>query len=94
VDGPCVRCLEKSWALNTKTQGKEWGSLAAAGLPVGGGAHAILNAASRILYLQYWATGGRQATLERIDVGVERKRWRTISGSYAKSWSLLGVLEI
>jgi len=38
-----------------------------------GGAYAILRAARRLRYLQYETTGGRQASRERMDVGVEKK---------------------
>lgn len=38
-----------------------------------GGAHAMRRAASRLRYLQYASTGGRQASRVRIDVGVEKK---------------------
>jgi len=31
-----MRCLGESWALKTDTAGKEWGSLALAGLAEGG----------------------------------------------------------
>jgi len=52
--------------------GEGLGSLAEAGLLVGG-AQAILRAASRHLYLQYETMGGRLASLDSIDVGVEQK---------------------
>jgi len=67
---PFVRCLEESWAPKTEREGKEWGSLAAAER-VEGGAQAIRSAARRLLYVQYRAIGGRQASPERTDVGVE-----------------------
>ena len=35
------------------------------------GAQATLRAARRRLYLQYGATGGRQASRERMEVGVD-----------------------
>jgi len=46
-----VRCLEASRALKEKREGKDCGSLAEAGLALGG-AQAILRAARRLLYLQ------------------------------------------
>ena len=69
-DKPLVRCREESWALKTEREGKEAGRRAAAGLWVGG-AQAIRRAARRLRYLQYTAMGGRQASLVRMDVGVE-----------------------
>jgi len=50
-EGPIVRCLEASWALKEEREGKDCGSLAEAGLALGG-AQAILRAARRLLYLQ------------------------------------------
>ena len=38
------------------------------------GAHATLRAALRLLYLQYETTGGRQASQESMEVGVEKKK--------------------
>ena len=38
-----------------------------------GGAQATLRAARRLLYLQYETTGGRQASRESMEVGVEKK---------------------
>jgi len=58
---PLVRCLDESWALKAETEGKEGGSLAAAGFAYGG-AQATLRAASRLRYLQYETIGGRQAS--------------------------------
>ena len=71
-DRPLVRCLDESWALNDEREGKDGGSLAAAGF-VYGGAQATLRAASRLRYLQYDTIGGRQASWDRIEVGVEKK---------------------
>jgi len=39
---------------------------------VHGGAQATLRAARRVLYLQYEMTGGRQASRESLEVGVEK----------------------
>ena len=52
--------------------GKDGGSLAEAGLLVGG-EQAILRAASRLLYLQWETMGGRHASQDRMEVGVEKK---------------------
>jgi len=52
--------------------GKDCGTLAQAGLAYGG-AQATLRAARRLLYLQYEMIGGRQASRESMDVGVEKK---------------------
>ena len=38
-----------------------------------GGAQATLRAARRLLYLQYEATGGRQASRDSIELGVEKR---------------------
>ena len=65
-----MRCREESWALKTEREGKEGGRRAAAGLWVGG-AQVIRRAARRLRYVQYAAMGGRQASLVRIEVGVE-----------------------
>jgi len=46
-----MRGLDESWALKVKREGKDGGSLAEAGLPVGG-AQAIPRAASGLLYPQ------------------------------------------
>jgi len=46
-----VRCLEASGARKEEREGKECGSLAEAGLALGG-AQAILRAARRLVYLQ------------------------------------------
>ena len=67
-----IRCLDESWALNEKTEGKDCGSLAEAGLAYGG-AQATLRAAKRLLYLQYETIGGRQASRESMEVGVEKR---------------------
>jgi len=67
-----VRCLDESWALNDEREGKDGGRLAPAGFAYGG-AQAILRAASRLRYLQYETIGGRQASRDRMEVGVERK---------------------
>jgi len=48
---PFVRCLDESWALKEEREGKDGGSLAAAGL-AHGGAQAILSSDRRLLYLQ------------------------------------------
>ena len=48
---PFVRCQDESWALKEEREGKDSGRLAEAGLAYGG-AHAILRAAKRLLYLQ------------------------------------------
>ena len=69
---PFVRCLDESWALNDEREGKDGGSLAAAGFAYGG-AQATLRAASRLRYLQYGTIGGRQASRNRMEVGVEKK---------------------
>jgi len=45
-----VRCLDESWALKEEREGKDWGTLAEAGL-VFGGAQGTLRAARRLLYL-------------------------------------------
>jgi len=37
VERPLVRCLDESWALKEEREGKDGGSLAAAGLAYGGG---------------------------------------------------------
>jgi len=71
-ESPTVRCLDESWALNEEREGKDCGSLAEAGLAYGG-AQATLRAARRLRYLQYETTGGRQASRESIEVGVEKK---------------------
>ena len=68
-----MRCREESWALKTEREGKEGGRRATAGLWVGG-AQATRRAARRLRYLQYAAKGGRQASLVRMDVGVEKKQ--------------------
>jgi len=65
-----VRCLDASWALKEEWDGKDCGSLAAAGF-ADGGAQATLRAASRLRYLQYETFGGRQASRARMEVGVE-----------------------
>jgi len=65
-----VRCLDESWALKEKREGKDSGSLAEAGLAFGG-AQATLRAARRLLYLRYEVMGGRQASRDRMEVGVE-----------------------
>lgn len=65
-----MKCQEESWALKVESKGKVAGSLAAARFYVGG-AHATLRAARRLLYLQYAATRGRQASWERIEMGGE-----------------------
>jgi len=67
---PLVRCLDASWALKEERDGKDCGSLAAAGFAYGG-AQATLRAASRLRYLQYETIGGRQASRARMEVGVE-----------------------
>ena len=46
-----MRCLEESCALNLEREGNDGGSLAEAGLPVGG-VQAIRGGASCLLYLQ------------------------------------------
>jgi len=69
---PFVRCLDESWALNDEREGKDGGSLAAAGFAYGG-AQATLRAVSCLRYLQYEPTGGRQASWDRMEVGVEKK---------------------
>jgi len=71
-ESPTVRCLDESWALNEEREGKECGSLPEAGLAYGG-AQATLRAARRLLYLHYETTGGRQASRESMEVGVEKK---------------------
>jgi len=48
---PIVRYLDESWALGEEREGKDTGSLAETWLAYGG-AHAILRAAKRLLYLQ------------------------------------------
>ena len=73
-----VRCLEVSWALKEEREGKDCGSLAAAGLAFGG-AQVILRAARPLLYLQYKTMGGRQASRARLEVGVEKKIIRGLS---------------
>jgi len=45
------------------------GSLTGAGLFVGG-VQAILRAAKRLLYLQWEIMGGREASRDRMEVGV------------------------
>ena len=67
---PLVRCLDASWALEGERDGKDCGSLAAAGFAYGG-PQATLRAASRLRYLQYETIGGRQASRARMEVGVE-----------------------
>jgi len=57
-ESPTIRCLDESCALNEERGGKNYGSLAKAGLAYGG-AQATRGAASRLLYLQYETTGGR-----------------------------------
>jgi len=69
---PTVWCLDESWALKVEREGKDCGSLAEAGLACGG-AQTTLNAAKRLLYLQYETIRGRQASRARIEVGVEKK---------------------
>jgi len=69
---PFVRCLDESWALNDEREGKDGGSLAAAGFAYRG-AQATLRAASRLRYLQYETIGGRQASRDRMEVGVEKR---------------------
>jgi len=71
-DRPSVRCLDESWALNDEREGEEGGSLAAAEFAYGG-AQAPLRAASRLRYLQYETIGGRPASQDRMEVGVEKK---------------------
>jgi len=66
-----VWCLDESWALKAEREGKEGGSLAAAGFAYGG-AQATLRAASRLRYLQYETIGGRQASRAWMEVGVEK----------------------
>jgi len=67
-----VRCLDESWALNDEREGKDGGSRAAAGFAYGG-AQTTLRAVRRLRYLQYETTGGRQASRDRMEVGVEKK---------------------
>ena len=67
-----MRCLDESWALKEEREGPDGGSLAAAGFAYGG-AQATLRAASRLRYLQYETIGGRQASRDRMEVGVEKK---------------------
>jgi len=73
-DSPFVKCIEESWALNTERGRQGWGSLAAAGLAVGG-THAIRKAARRQFYLQYGGMGERWASPERADMGAEKNVW-------------------
>jgi len=65
-------CLEESWALKVAREGKDGGSQAEAGLAFGG-VQVTLRAARRLLFLQYGMIEGRQASLDRIEVGVEKK---------------------
>ena len=65
-----MRCLEASWALKEEREGKDCGSQAEARLALGG-AQAILGAARRLLYLQEEMLGGRQASRDRMEVGVD-----------------------
>ena len=67
-----MRCLDESWALKKEREGKDCGSLAEAGLALGA-TQATLRAARRLLYLLYDMTGGRQASRDRMEVGVEKK---------------------
>ena len=69
---PIVKSLPESGALNEEREGKVCGSLAEAGLAYGG-AQATRRAARRLLYLRYETTRGRQASLESMEVGVEKK---------------------
>ena len=68
---PFVRCLDESWALKEEREGKDGGSLAAAGFEYGG-AQATRRAPSRLRYLQYETIGGRQGSRARMEVGVEK----------------------
>ena len=69
-DRPRVRCLEEYWALKVEREGKDGGSLAAAGLRVGE-AQAIRRAARHLRYPQYASTSGRHTSRVRIELGVE-----------------------
>ena len=53
-----MRCWDESWALKAEREGKNAGSLTAAGLSVGG-VRATLRGARPLLYLQWEAMGGR-----------------------------------
>ena len=65
-----MRWLVESRALKDEREGKEEGSLAAAGLWVGG-AQAILSAVSLRRWRQYASMGGRQASRVMMELGVE-----------------------
>jgi len=67
-----VRCQDDSWARKAEREGKKAGSLAAAGLFVGR-VQAFLRASRRLLYLQWVIMRGRQASRDRMEVGVEEK---------------------
>jgi len=65
-----VRCLDESGALKEEREGKDCGSLGEAGLAYGG-VQVTLRVARRLLYLQYEMIGGRQASRDSMEVGVE-----------------------
>ena len=69
---PIVRCLVESWALKEEREGKDGGSLAEAGLALRE-AHETPRGARGLLYLLLEAMGPRQASWERMEVGVEKK---------------------
>ena len=71
-----MRCREESCALKTEGDAKEAKSLVAARLSVGG-EHVFLQAARRCLCCPYAYIGGRQASLIKMGIGVEKKSFVT-----------------
>jgi hypothetical protein len=84
---PLVRDLQESGVRQVMREGKSAGSLAAAGLTVGG-EQTTLRAARRRRCLAITETGGRQLSMLRTGRGVERKQLVTHLWTEAQKTSM------